>query len=292
MKRKLFPTFIFLLYIGGLSFAGFVAWQGYSYYKTPFVDRPHAAMHEAFRPSGSVGHGLGILGSLMLLLLFLYSARKRQLFGLRWGATRRWLDIHIFFGILGPILITLHTSMKFGGIVSISYFSMLAVMFSGVFGRYIYMQIPRNMSGTSLNLQQINALDNMITGKMVDEYRFSPGMLERLDRLSGAHLASSIPGWLTIFVSLYIDMTMPWRRRSMKKLIRKQKQDISDSVLNEMLAITNQKSQLLRKRAFLNSMNAIFHLWHVIHKPFAYVMIIIMFVHIIVAVAFGYRWVL
>jgi hypothetical protein len=43
--------------------------------------------------------------------------------------------------------------------------------------------------------------------------------------------------------------------------------------------------------ALLNAMKGIFHNWHVIHRPFAYVMVVIMFVHIIVTVLFGYRWI-
>jgi len=38
-------------------------------------------------------------------------------------------------------------------------------------------------------------------------------------------------------------------------------------------------------------MTRVFHLWHVVHRPFAYVMVVIMFVHIAVTVAFGYRWI-
>ena len=41
----------------------------------------------------------------------------------------------------------------------------------------------------------------------------------------------------------------------------------------------------------LESIRSVFHWWHVVHKPFAVIMLIIMVVHVIVAVSLGYRWV-
>jgi hypothetical protein len=40
-----------------------------------------------------------------------------------------------------------------------------------------------------------------------------------------------------------------------------------------------------------NAIHQLFHYWHVIHKPFAIIMYIIMFVHILVAVYVGYTWI-
>jgi hypothetical protein len=34
----------------------------------------------------------------------------------------------------------------------------------------------------------------------------------------------------------------------------------------------------------------LFHWWHVFHKPFAFIMILIMIVHVAVAVMLGYTW--
>jgi len=45
-----------------------------------------------------------------------------------------------------------------------------------------------------------------------------------------------------------------------------------------------------RQIAFWHAAQSLFHYWHVIHKPFAYTMIVIMFIHIAVAVSLGYTW--
>ncbi len=291
MKKVLYRTFILSLYGTGIVFALAVARFGWHYYSLPTVERPHDTLHQILKPGGLWGHGLGIIGSCMILLLFLYSARKRELLCLRFGRMRRWLDVHIFFGIMGPILITLHTAMKFNGIVAISYFSMLAVMFSGIFGRYIYKQIPRDKSGMELTLEQIKSQDRSMTQMLFEKFHVSDAIQSQIHQISGAHLADSSRGLSAFFLVILNDMKRPFLFRKFRRALSAQNTHIPAAEIAHILHIAKQKSLLLRKRAFLNIAHEIFHYWHVIHKPFAYVMIIIMFVHISVAVLFGYRWV-
>lgn len=112
-------TILIILYATGFLFALMVAAKGLGYYVLPIGQRPFSGLHRTLKPGGLWGHGLGILGSSMLLLLFLYSARKRNVLGLRFGKMSYWLNIHIFLGIMGPVFVTLHTAFKFGGIVSV-----------------------------------------------------------------------------------------------------------------------------------------------------------------------------
>jgi hypothetical protein len=44
----------------------------------------------------------------------------------------------------------------------------------------------------------------------------------------------------------------------------------------------------MRRRERLQTMGRILHYWHVIHKLFAYVMIVGMIAHIVLVVAMGY----
>ena len=39
--------------------------------------------------------------------------------------------MHLFCGVVGPVLVTFHTSFKFNGLVSVAYWSMVIVMLSG-----------------------------------------------------------------------------------------------------------------------------------------------------------------
>ena len=66
-------------------------------------------------------------------------------------------------------MILFHTSFKFGGIVSISFWSMVAVVASGVIGRFIYLQIPRTMQGRELSLNELREMRaGLITALTLD----------------------------------------------------------------------------------------------------------------------------
>lgn len=51
--------------------------DGFSYYTTPYADRPHHPDYRALRPAGSRGLLYGMIGTMMMLLMHLYSVRKR-----------------------------------------------------------------------------------------------------------------------------------------------------------------------------------------------------------------------
>ena len=289
MRVTTFGLFKFGLYSIGLGSVTIAAWYGYDYYQLPIMERPHAELHSILKPGGYIGHGLGIVGSCMILLLFLYSLRKRNKLGLRFGRMNRWLDIHIWFGIIGPLLITLHTAMKFNGIVSISYFSMAAVMLSGFIGRYVYMQIPRDESGLVLSLDQIECRIRETESVLSEKHKLSRTIIRRIGSLSGK--ADNKRGIAAMVISITGDISRPIRSWRLRQSLKKQYPDISQFAIREITQLAKEQSRLTRRKAVMNSMNSFFHLWHVFHKPFAVVMILIMFVHVTVVVLMGYKWI-
>lgn len=291
MKVTFFGTLLLLLYLAGFVVLGYVAVQGWAYYQLPLTERPHAEQHTEFKPGGFIGHGLGIVGSSMILLLFLYSARKRGKFGLRFGRMGRWLDIHIWFGIMGPLFITLHTAMKFHGLVSISYWSMMAVMASGFVGRYIYLQIPRDESGHALSMAEIENTIDGLADLLQRDYEVTPEVIQTLSRRALGGSVSHQSGLAALLALIRYDITRPIRNWRLKRFVRKLYPSIPTKATAEILTLAKKKASLTRRRAVLRIINSIFHYWHVIHKPFAVVMIVIMLVHVAVVTLMGYKWI-
>lgn len=93
-------------------------------------------------PAGLIGHGLGILGGLLMLVAqTAYTWRKRpERSGP--GPTRLWLQIHVVAGLVGPYLILLHTAFRFRGLAGVLTLLMLVVVLSGCVGRYAYSAGP------------------------------------------------------------------------------------------------------------------------------------------------------
>src|SRR5665647_3586614 len=125
------------IYIGSFLTIGFTATilltiNGYQYYSSLFEERFFLPQHLSLKPSGILGHGIGILGSLMMILgVAIYMIRKRSRRFNNIGILKHWLEFHIFLCSLGPIFVLYHTAFKFGGIVAVSFWSMIAVVLSG-----------------------------------------------------------------------------------------------------------------------------------------------------------------
>lgn len=291
MSGKLFKSFLGLLYFVSVIVIIYLALVGMQYYLTPVIERPHADMHTLLKPGGEFGHGYGVIGSAFILLLFLYSLRKRAFLGLRWGNIRKWLNIHIFFGIIGPLLITLHTAGKLGGLVSISYYSMLAVMFSGILGRYIYIQIPRDKEGQQLALDQIDERYEELNQMLMNNYDIARENLELINRKVQPSFSNRSRGIGAIFVIMTDDIRRPFRFFRLKRYIKKNYPQFPPKAIKKIMALSKTKTLMQRRRYFLGAVTNVFHLWHVIHKPFAWIMIIIMLVHVTITILMGYKWV-
>jgi hypothetical protein len=116
--------------------------------------------------SGLYGHSMGILGFvLMLMTETLYSLRKRKKKA-HWGKMSRWLEFHIFTGIVGPYLVLLHTSWKFNGLAGVVLLFTIVIVVSGFIGRYIYTALPRSADGMELSLAEIEARVNELDARI------------------------------------------------------------------------------------------------------------------------------
>jgi hypothetical protein len=164
MNPKVYKIYIGLMASVIIAALVYLVYKGFTYYNTSLEERFYHPDYDFLKPSGVWGHGLGILGSLSMLIgVSVYMMRKRMRSMARMGLLKHWLEFHIFLCILGPILVLFHTSFKFGGLVSISFWSMVAVFLSGIIGRFIYIQIPRSIEGRELSLNEIRDMKSDIS---------------------------------------------------------------------------------------------------------------------------------
>lgn len=271
---------VFSLAVAGL--VGWTVWQGWDYFTTDLAARPHHPDFREFRAAGRVGHGLGILGSAMILLLLLYSLRKRARWLQRAGELRIWLRYHIFLGIAGPVLITLHTAFKVDGLVSISYWSMVAVALSGFFGRYLYQQLPRNVLGETLDVAEVEARNEALLVELSTTHGLSDrgaAILEDIAVRRLEHRAAPVALFMLPFLNgMLVRQLQRWAPRHVDG--------------DRAAAVGLAKDWVLQTRRLrlFDLIRDLFHYWHVFHKPFAIIMIVVMVVHVVVAVMLGYTW--
>jgi hypothetical protein len=272
-----------LLYVAALAAALALLWSGRAFYATPLTERAHHEGYWLFKPGGSIGQPLGVLGSAMMLLLLLYSVRKRGRVFRHLGPLSRWLDIHIFLGVIGPLFVVLHSSFKVQGLVALSFWSMVAVALSGVLGRYLYLQIPRTRAGDELTLAEILEEDRMLSARLT-AFGLDARLQRRLDELT------SPPARRGLFSALVgvlgADLALGRNLRAFGHECR----SIPPAAFGELLRIAREKAVVHRRIVFWDALHRLFHHWHVIHKPFAVVMYLFMAVHVVVASMTGYGW--
>lgn len=281
------------IYIGFLVLVVFIAtsylaYRGYTYYWLGIEQRFFHPEHQTLKPSGLLGHGLGIIGSLMMLVgVLTYMLRKRVSKFSRIGILKYWLEFHIFLCTLGPIFVLYHTSFKFGGLVAVSFWSMVAVVLSGVIGRYIYLQIPRTIEGREMNLNEINQIKDELNNKLSAVYNIDEQAIQEIlnavkdrpDRSGNSMVKRSIEKF-------------NFERNAIRevKIILRQNKVIGKGY-REVVKLIRYEINLNRKIDRLISMQNLFRYWHVAHLPFALLMFIIMFGHVVVTITFGAHWI-
>jgi hypothetical protein len=263
--------------------------RGLSYYSTSIADRFYHPDDNALKPSGIFGHGFGIIGTLFIVTgVGSYMARKRYRFLFRIGTLKGWLEFHIFLCTLGPVLILFHTSFKFGGIVAISFWSMVMVVISGIIGRFIYIRIPRTIEGRELSLNEIRGMKSDIVGTIRNVYLLDEESFNNITESVKPVETNEQGGFLTRGINRYFHdrETLNTVKLTLKK------NNLSRVQYNSIISLVRGELSLNRKIEQLDRMQKLFEHWHVAHLPFALVMLVIVTIHVIVTVVLGYRWIL
>jgi len=263
----------------------YLSYVGWSYYQLPLEERFYHPQHNWFKPSGAYGHGIGILGTFLILFgVVIYIARKRYNFMTKQLRLKYLLEFHIFLCTLGPILILFHTAFKFGGLVSVAFWSMVAVVASGVIGRFIYIQIPRTVEGRELSLNEVKGM----RAKLVESLKQSVGLDEQLIPLIvGTTDGEGAAAKRRSFISRYLDerKAVGVIRSSLKaKNMAREEQASIIRMVKEEFALSHRIGRLL-------TMQKLFKYWHVAHLPFALIMLIVLIIHVAVTLSFGYKWI-
>jgi hypothetical protein len=262
--------------------------KGIPYYSTSLEERFYHPDHDLFKPSGLFGHGLGVIGSLLIVIgVFSYMARKRYRFLSRLGRLKYWLEFHIFLCVLGPVMILFHTAFKFGGIVSVSFWSMVVVVASGVIGRYIYLQIPRTMEGRELSLNEVRQIKDNVNVMIKNRYKLDEGSY-------GAILSHTQSNALYLHGNIVFRMIRRYfvdfkRIKGLKRTLKKNK--LSKTGISGIIRLIKKEISLNNKLQRLQTMQRLFKYWHIVHLPFALIMLVIMIIHVGITLAFGARWI-
>ena len=279
---------LLLIAIYSLALSGIVylLYSGSSYYLTPLIERPRHPDYWSLKPGGTRGYWFGVVGTALMIVMHVYSVRRRVPALRDLGRLPSWLNFHIFCGLLGPALIVLHSSFKVQGLVALSFWSMVAVAGSGVLGRYLYLQIPRRRSGDELSMPEMEELDREISARLGDEFDLSDENLKELKGIATKGFDEN-SGLVGLLVRLPVQgVALRWKLHRFARGLNLP----SGPLVGDMLHQATQMALLERRIILWQRLQQLFHYWHVFHKPFAIVMYLFAAVHIGVVMVTGYGW--
>jgi len=282
-----------------LAIAGTLALlvYGSSYYWSSAEQRALPSRHAYLKPSGTIGLRLGMFGVLLFLFIYLYPIRKKWAWLGRQGNSKRWLDIHVLLGLLAPVVITFHSAFKFSGIAGVAFWIMVVVAISGVVGRYIYAQIPRNLNSAELSLREAQEQSLRITTQLKNTGILSSRDIDGLLHLPDIKEVASASVLGALCRMLLFDLGFPlrvWRLR--QKMLWSERRWWSlvglgrgqNVVLERAISMAREQTLLAKKILFLSKSNRMLHLWHIIHRPFSYSFAVLASIHVILMLMLGY----
>lgn len=217
-----------------------------------------------------VGYAMGILGALLMLAVIVYPMRKRLPVLRRIGTIPNWFRLHMLLGVLGPVLIVIHSNFRLGSLNSrVALFAMLIVAGSGFVGRFLYTRIHRGLYGKKSSLPELlNELDGTREGASGARSDWR-GMLE-------AYQAERLSAGNSFGHSLALTLTGPFSRsRLRRRLLAKGPSDPEARA-----ALRRYLHSLGRAEAFA-LYERLFAAWHLFHLPLFFILVLAAITHVI-----------
>ncbi len=265
---------------------------GLSYYAAPAADRVRSSLHPLLRSSGLVGQTLGITGLLFFLSMWLYPVRKH----VRWlagtGSMSSWMRVHTVIGLSLPLLIAVHASWHFRGLIGLGYLAMMLVCASGLVGRYLYVRIPRARNGVELSRDEVSGQRRALITEIAAALELDPADVE--EELAEALAAVGGSGAGSVLRRLVADDFVRWR--ALRALRRKWsaprlgKEPVAPGTVDRMLRLARRELALAQQLRVLEGTQRLLRYWHVAHRPVAITALLAVLVHVGVAIALGQTW--
>jgi hypothetical protein len=234
-----------------------------------------------------VGMNLGWAGTASMLLMHVYSLRRRVHALAGYGRLSAWLHLHIFLGLQGALLVVvhaqhLHTLWNMSGL---SLLFTLIVVASGTFGRWLYAFLPKSLAGERLGARdvekELDALGPIVTSSPV------AARPEVAAALQAVATHAPLPPSTTLGAILREDLHARRARRDLDAALASARAGATDgasdgdqSALDEFAAAARRRAMLVRRLTTLTAAERLFRNWHVLHRPLAYILLGTVILHV------------
>ena len=250
------------------------------------------ARSNAFTAGSDLGYWLGVAGGTAMLLLFSYPLRKRWRAVRELGSTRFWFSFHMTLGIAGPLLIVVHSTLRFGSVnATVAFVSMAFVAGSGVMGRYLYTQIHHGLYGRRASLAELRARTGLDSAKLRSKLALVPEVELQLNEFARRAEETRHTGLIHPLRFLALGLHATVARRHCTRLTTETLRRVaaSNHWSAEKLARRIERHRRLIARhlsgvqriAQFAVFERLFSVWHVLHVPLVYIMVLSAIAHVV-----------
>jgi hypothetical protein len=242
--------------------------------------------HKYLSPEHGVGYVLGIVGGGAMLVLLLYPLRKRWSWLGFMGSTKRWFQAHMILGVVGPLLVLYHSNFSLGAANSnVALICMLIVSGSGLFGRYFYSRIHHGLYGSKATLaelqaqaQRIRAAGNAVAflPDLTERVAASEALIVKRGEGTAVLLRPFAAGWATLRArwQLHLHVRRALRTSTLPR-------DQQERLYRTASMYVDARLQTTRRVIEFDAYDRLFSLWHVLHLPLFFMLVIAGVVHVI-----------
>jgi hypothetical protein len=236
-----------------------------------------------YTPEEGLGYWLGLVGGVLMLLAFFYTAFK-YVAGLRTRAImKHWLSIHIFLGIAGPILVLVHSTFHIGSLNGgVALVTMLLVLMSGIMGRYLYSKTHYGLGGRKARVKDLQEVLKLAGHKIKSDRldSFTEAVFTHKQTLGYAFWELFSFGWRSRWLYFRMTETMRvhlrhlavqngWDRETVRQKRREFKRQLRLYI------------ETLRKVALFKVYERFFAFWRNAHVPLLYLLLMSGVMHVI-----------
>lgn len=247
--------------------------------------------YEPFKAGDDFGYNIGLIGALMMVSLLFYPMRKHFRFMQGWGSLKNWFRVHMVLGIVGPTLVMIHSSFHFRSTNAlVAVVAMSLVAWSGVIGRFVYTRIHYGIWGRRASLRELQDGLNQRRHSIHAELSFSPEVEERIRQFE-EYATRKMSGWGSFLRIISMSQrghnAYVFCRDRIKKDIRKRARESGWSLAQTRMRyglITNLVKDYLdgiREMTEFKVYEKIFSLWHVLHIPLVFILLLSGIAHVI-----------
>jgi hypothetical protein len=241
-----------------------------------------------FTAEDGTGYWLGIVGGSLMLVLLLYPVSKRVKLLNELIPSRYWFGIHMALGVIGPTLILFHSNFKLGSInSSVALICMLLVAASGLVGKYIYTHIHHGLFGKQINIKELQQKNKDNHSELLNLYEKLYGKGEQLNKKLNNMEEKVLQPYTSLTKSLFHVIYLALNTYDFKKKVMRLVTEAGEIEKNnedfdkeKIFSSVSHYTLALQKLAAHRVYERLFSLWHILHLPLFYMMLVTAVVHI------------